>query len=440
MRKLLLGLLICLPARPETLRLDLKQAVDLALAPQGSARVELAREMTRQAELRSRQARAALLPDFSGTIGYQDQTRNLAAFGIRLNLPIPGFTSPELVGPFSVFDIRAGVTQSVFNFSSIRRYQASRTAVEAARSDNESTRVQVAEQVARAYIAALRSRATVETARANISLAEALVRLAGSHKTAGTGTGIEVVRAQVQLANERQRLLVAENERQRADLQLLRAIGLKLDAAVELGDVLVFRREEEIPEAKAIEMARRGRPEWSAQEKREQSARLSASAVRMERLPSLAGFADYGSIGSSPANAIPTRTYGLSLRVPVWDGGRRDARRAESVSLYRQEQTRTRDLGQQLELEVRLALDSLRSAEAQVKVAEEGLELADRELAQARRRYEAGVAPGIEVTDAQTRLQRARENRVAALFNHNLARVDFARATGTMEPFVASWK
>ena len=49
----------------------------------------------------------------------------------------------------------------------------------------------------------------------------------------------------------------------------------------------------------------------------------------------------------------------------------------------------------------------------QVKVAQEGLELADNELAQARRRYEAGVANSLEVTDAQTRLERARDNQTA---------------------------
>jgi len=36
------------------------------------------------------------------------------------------------------------------------------------------------------------------------------------------------------------------------------------------------------------------------------------------------------------------------------------------------------------------------------------------------------------VTDAQTRLERARENRIAALFNYNQARLDLGTATGTI--------
>ena len=91
---------------------------------------------------------------------------------------------------------------------------------------------------------------------------------------------------------------------------------------------------------------------------------------------------------------------------------------------------RTNDLKEQIELDVRLALDGLQSAEQEVTVAQEGQDLANNELTQARRRYDAGVAVGVEVTDAQTRLERARDNRTDALYSYNLARLDLAQAMG----------
>jgi outer membrane protein TolC len=94
------------------------------------------------------------------------------------------------------------------------------------------------------------------------------------------------------------------------------------------------------------------------------------------------------------------------------------------------------DLQEQIEMEVRLALDAVESAEEQVKVAEGGLHLAENELAQAQRRYEAGVASGLEVTDAQTRLARARDNRIAALSGYNLARLELGQATGTIRQMI----
>ena len=413
------------------LQLSLKRAVEIATSPEGSTQVQLSAEALKQARARSGQARAALLPDLEASFSDQNQTRNLAALGITsVHLPIPGFQFPTLVGPFTTMDARATVSESVFDFSSIRRFQASRVAVSAARSDVDSTQEQVAAQVARAYLAAIRSDTDVETAKANVTLSQAVLTQTENQKKAGTGTGIEVTRAKVQLANDEQRLLVAGNERRRAYLQLLRAMGLRLDTEVELTDGLRYVPVDAVTLEQAKAQAVKERPDYRAQTERESNARLQASATKMERLPSLAAFGDYGSIGTGLNNALPTRTYGFSLRVPVFDGGRRDAHRAEVASQYRAEKVRTNDLKEQVELEVRLALDGLHSADDQVKVAQEGLQLAENELAQARRRYEGGVANSLEVTDAQTRLERARDNQTAALYNYNAARIDLAEALG----------
>ena len=414
------------------LELSLKRAVEIAVSPEGNTRIQLSGEALKQAQSRSAQARAALLPDLAASVGGQSVTRNLAAMGISMAAPIPGFQFPTFVGPFTTMDARVTAQQSVFDFSSIRRLQASRVGVSAAKSDVASTEEQVAAQVARAYLAAVRGDADVETATANVTLSEAVLKQAENQKAAGTGTGIEITRAKVQLANDRQRLLVAENARRGAHLGLMRSMGLRLGTEVILTDKLEYAPVDPVTMEQARAQALKERPDLRAQQERESNARLAASATRLERLPTVAAFGDYGSIGTGFDNALPTRTYGISLRVPVFDGGRRDARRAESASQYRSEQARTNDLKEQIELDVRLALDALRSAEDQVKVAKEGLGLAENELTQARRRYEAGVANSLEVTDAQTRLERARDNQTAALYNYNVARIDLAQAMGSI--------
>jgi outer membrane protein TolC len=269
-----------------------------------------------------------------------------------------------------------------------------------------------------------------------VELSEALLKLAQSQKAAGTGTGIEITRAEVQLANDNQRRLVAENDVERAHLQLLKVIGLRLDNPVELLGKLEYVPVQNVDAAQALSTARQTRAELKAQGRREENAKLSYSATKFERLPTLGAFGNYGDLGSSITSAVPTRTYGVTLRVPVFDGGRRDARRMESASAYRQEKIRTADLQDQIELDVRLALESLRSADAQVKAAEDGLMLAQNELAQAQRRYKAGVTNSIEVTDAQTRLDRARDNRISALYNYNVARIDLGTATGTIQSMI----
>lgn len=423
------------PAPAKTLQLSMKRAVEIALTPEGSTRVALALESVKQAQEQARVAKGAFLPTVDGSLQEQSETVNLKTFGI--NFPtVPGFTIPTFVGPFSVFDARATAQQTVFSFSDIKKYQAAKLAAKATSADLDTTRNQVSDQVARAYLACLRADAALETALADVDLSKALEKLAQQQKDAGTGTGIEITRAQVQLANDQQKLIVADNDRRRAVLQLLRAMGLNLDADVALTDKLAYAAVDVATLEASLDQARKERAELIAQKQHEQVARLNYDSVSAERLPSASAFGNYGAIGLTPDVARATRDVGISLKVPVFDGFRRDARRAESLSQLRQEKTRTHDIEQQIELDVRLALDSFRSAKAQVQTAQDGLMLAQNEVAQAQRRYQAGVTNSIEVTDAQTRLDRARDNQIAALYNYNLARIDLATATGTITEYV----
>src|SRR5437016_5260544 len=107
------------------LQLSLRRAVEIATSPEGSARIQISNELTAQAKARATQTRASLLPSIDGAVTKENMNRSLAAFGLQVSLPIAGFQFPSVVGPFDLFDARVQASQSVFDFSSIRRYQAS---------------------------------------------------------------------------------------------------------------------------------------------------------------------------------------------------------------------------------------------------------------------------------------------------------------------------
>jgi outer membrane protein TolC len=424
------------PVPGQPLRIGLKQAVAIALAPEGSTRVRLAEEFTRQARAQSSEARAALLPNFDASLTEESVTQNLAVSGITQAISIPGLSFPRLIGPYDIFDARIAGSQTIFDFSALRHYQSARAGIRAAEADRDDARDQTATQVATLYMDAQAAVEHVEAAEADVALAEADAKLAGDRKKAGTGIAIDLTRALVELANARQRLLVAQNGLTQAHLQLLRAMGVSLDTTVELTETLAYSPFDEVAASSAVTLALKSRADYLAQLRREDSARLSYSAVKFQRLPSVSGFGNYGTTGLSIDNAVPTRTYGVSVKLPLFDGGRRDAQRAESASALRQQSIRTADLRQQVELEIRLALDALHSSADQVKAAEEGLTQSEQEVAQAQRRYSAGFATSLETTDAQTRLERARDNRIAALLAYNISRVNLAQAMGAIREVI----
>ena len=428
---------LALPAQePATLPLSLKKAVDLALAPDGNARVALAQEAITSAETRRRQALGALLPNLDSSFGYQNFTRNLTAFGVQISLPIPGFYFPSVVGPIDVLDFRASASQSIFDLSSLKRYQASKALVTAIKADRDAAASQTEGSVARSYVNVLRAEAVLDAARANVDLAQRIRKLAQSQKDAGTGTGLDVVRAEVQVANETKNLLSAQEDRTTAVLQLLRVIGIRMDGNVELTD----RLREEVPAAPAaadaVAAARQHRAELTAQSERLRGAKLQYDSVKYERVPSIGAYGDYGTSGLAGEALQPTHTFGITVKVPLWDGGRRDARRAEALSQVRMEEVRARDTAQQVEFEVRTALATLDTSAAQVQVAREALRLSEKELEQAQRRFESGVSSSVELTDAQTRVARARESKASSVARYNGARVDLDIATG-QKPAIA---
>jgi outer membrane protein len=83
--------------------------------------------------------------------------------------------------------------------------------------------------------------------------------------------------------------------------------------------------------------------------------------------------------------------------------------------------------------EVKSALDQLAAARNSVDVANLGYQLAQEEVAQAQRRFQAGVTTNVEVVTAQDALARASDNQIGALYQFNLSRAALAYATGEIE-------
>ena len=140
----------------------LKRAVEIATSPEGNTYIQLSDENVKQAKSRSQEARSALLPDIEAQAEQTTAMKSLAALGLDLATDqtlldaendLTGALAPtekallndiindipRVVGPFNSVDVRAKVTQSVFDFSSIRRYQASRAAMRAAADDRSNT-------------------------------------------------------------------------------------------------------------------------------------------------------------------------------------------------------------------------------------------------------------------------------------------------------------
>ena len=418
---------------PPELKLSLRDAIQAAV--DNNVNVRLLKERIAAAQAQANTSLGALLPNVGGYLNGRNQTVNLAAFGLPADrLTALGLTR-SVTEPFEVYDARATLVQNIFSLSLIQRWRAAKSGIEVAGLEAEVTKRDVMATVGLLYIETLRADEAVKAREADIELSRQLLNLARNRKTAGVATGLDVTRQEVELENNKQRLLVSQNELESARLNLIRALGITFDVRLVLTDELTFVRVEPQAPEQALMAAREQRLELRAQENRQRLASLFLSSITSERIPSLSLNGDYGWIGLKPDDALATRSIGLTFSIPIFDGGQRESRISENRSRVRQESIRMKDVSDQVTLEVRNALLTLESSVQQVAVAEKGMELALKELTFARDRFTAGLTTNIEVTSAQASVARARDNQIEALFRFNASRINLARAKGEIEKF-----
>ena len=420
-------------ARPgEALRLTLDQAVALAIKQNPTAQIAIL--TAAESEQDKNIARADLLPQVSAHISDEAQKVNLRAeFG-----GVPAFPGlPKTLGPFQLFSAGPSVSAPVFDLTLWQRYQAARNTASASKANSLSTREQVILLVVSQYIGTLRAVANVEASQSRVELAQALYDQAADLQKEGVGTGIDTLRANVELQNEKQRLLEAENDRETSLYGLSRLLNLDPRQKVALADSLSFFETPQPDVEGSIEEALGNRQEWKALASQIKAAADQKKAAQALRLPNVRFDGEFSYVGTSGNTTLPTYTYEGSVNLPLFTGGRIHAQVVSADLEIRKLQEQRADVRNQIALEVKTALLNLDSARNEVQVANLGVQLSKEEVDQARDRFKAGVANNIEVIQAQDSLSRANDNQIAALYRFNQARADLARSVGQMEKVYA---
>lgn len=411
-----------------SLSLTLREALQIALRQ--NPQMQIAVLDIARSEQDKAIARSGLLPQASLGMSEEARRLNLEA---NIGQSFPG--APRHSGPFQVFQVGPEVSMPVFDLTLWRRYQAAQQGVKATAARTETLREQIALLVVSQYLGALRAVADVHAARSRVDLAKALYDQAADLQKHGVGTGIDTLRANVQLQAEKQRLITAETQQKTLFFGLVRLLNLDPLQAIDLQDELRFSDESEPQAELALQIAQAwtNRPEMKALDWREQLARSERLEAREARLPSVQAGGFWTQQGISAESVIPTYQYQVGLTLPLFTGGRiRAAMRKADLELSRIARERD-ELKNQIALEVKTASAELESARHEVEVADLNVTLAQEEVAQARDRFQAGVADNIELVTAQDALARANDGQIGALYRFNQACADLAHASGRTE-------
>jgi len=373
-----------------------------------------------------------LLPNVSAYVTESRQRINLEAFGFNPS----NFGLSPVVGPFNTFDARVTLSQSLLDRRAINETRAENHNVEAARHSYRSARDLVVLVAANAYLQMLASDARTQSARAQLQTSDTLYQQAQDLKQNGIVAGIDVLRAEVRLNGDRQRVTVYQNDFEKARLQLARLIGLPVGQAFAISAQLPNVPVPDLTIEQALAQAYRDRPDYLAAQERVRAAEASRAAAFSEQLPSLQVNANYGVLGLTAADSVATYTLAGSVIIPIFQGGRTHGRLAEADADLRQRRAEAEDMRAQIYYDVRSAFFDLQANGEQLQVATRSRDLANQELTQARDRFAAGVANNLEVVQAQQSVTTADEQYIDALLGYDVSKAVLARSLGDAEAAV----
>lgn len=415
---------------PAARRLSLGDVV--RLATEQNAGVEVAHARTAQAAARIRLRRADLLPNISASAVEAGRTFNTATLGFAFRgADGSSFFNPdgEVLGPVLSTDLRARVSQVLFDAGALERLRVARTAATAAGTEADVAAERAAGQAAAGYVRLLRADAQIAARRADSTLAADLLGIAQDQLTAGVGVALDVTRARSQAAQIRAQQVAARLERDRAALELSRILGLAPDERLIAADSLAALA---LPETapRDLDLAVAQRPDIRALDAQLVTATQAERAIRRDKLPTLSAFGDHGPIAGDGTSYLRTYSWGVQLSVPIFAGFRNEGRLEEQAAARHELEVHRRDLARQVGLDVRGARDELAATREQLDAARERVALADQELAQARERFRAGVSGNADVVTASLGLNAARTLVIDALTAWHVARISLARAQG----------
>lgn len=392
-------------------------------------------EASRESRAQRLRALSSLLPKITGQVSATEQQINLQALGFMVSLPPSlGFSIPSIAGPYGYQTAQVNAQISLFDYSAISNFRASRENIKATALSIRNARDLVSQAVGNAYLQIIADSARITATQAEIDADNAVYMNTVRRHDAGTAIGIDVLRSQVELKQRQQTLISVKNQFEKDKLTLARVIGLPTGQDFTVADPSPSVPLEAMNLKDALAKAYQHRSDFQAAKSRVVAAEFTLRASKAERYPTVNANGYYGDTGLR----LFTNSHGVfnataSLQFNIFDGGRIKSDILESDSELRNRRNEMENLRGQVDYEVRNALLDLTSASSQVEVATSNVDLAGQTLKQGQDRFAAGVTNTVEVVLAQQAVADANENLISAQYQYNVAKVALARALGLAE-------
>lgn len=300
------------------------------------------------------------------------------------------------------------------------------------------TRNEIIANTVNTYNKILQLRQLSEASRSSLKALEEQYANAQLLFKVGRIARVDLLKVEVQVANERQRLLSLNAGIATATATLQTLMG---DRAGNTVEVPVLTDSLTIPEiqgsfSESVSTALHQRPEYLSTVQGINESGLNRKLARGKLLPTISAYGGYlDQFGFQPWHKEANWFAGINLSVPLFD-------RSLYADLSRQRieadraQERLKAVGNQVSLEVRSALNSLEESRERIPVAEQAIAQSQEAYRIEQQRYQSGAGAVVDLLLAQAADIASASNYTQALYDYNAAVVAYRKAMGTLEEYL----
>jgi outer membrane protein TolC len=358
-----------------------------------------------------------------------------AAFGGPPGQPLALEFQPQYGGQAVL-----SVNQLIFDGSYIVGLQAARTYKELAYRASDISRVEVIENVKKAYYGVLVNQEALKTFEANIARADSALTELRSYVNSGFAEKIELDRLTVQRNN-----LLSERDKVQRAMELTLALlkfqmnypaNQDLQLTSKLADAIVTSELLNTTPADPFK-----RPEFKLLQTQREAAKLELKNVRAGYLPSigaqlsrgaLAGANQFSQVSDPNGSWFAFGAIGLSINMPIFDSfDKRFRAQQKKLSLMKIDNSIT-EFRSLVALQTSSAESNLRNAYQSVEIQKQNMALSEEVLRISRIKYQEGVGSNYEVVSAETDSRLAQSNYYAALYELLIAKIELEKAKGEL--------
>lgn len=287
--------------------------------------------------------------------------------------------------------------------------------------------------VKRGYYGYLLARKLVEVSEEALSLAEKLFQNVRNMYEVGIASRLDLLRAEVRVANLKPSVLQARNNLAVAELSLKTLLGLDLTQPVEIVGEMAYMPVE-ISLEESLAQALTNRPELSQVNYQKKMAQEMVKIARAASLPTVAVSGNYNywadHLNFKRDNWQSFYTFNLVLNIPIFNGFSASARVAESKAMIREIEHTEKGLIDRIKFEVESAVLTLNQARESLLSQEKNIEQARESVRVAELNYSEGLATILDVDSAQVALSEARINYLQALYEYTVSLAQLEMAVG----------